>query len=226
MAGKIPKWESELWSYISSGDGSHCPIYSHCRVRLHGGWCVDDNRELIRKLLYRERISPDSYSFLEYAEPCRIFQLVEMLADKCLKMGRIPYPPVPNELISLADEQHSIEARPVPLKVYHGATWFLSDTWIIQVKANDTPATKRFTLLHEAFHIFTHCKATPVFRRKGIKEGFFNELLAEHFANCILLPEEWVREKWAEVKDLGRMTEIFGVSELAIQLRLKHLGLI
>jgi len=34
--GKTPKWESELWSYISQGDGEHCPEYSQCQVRLRG----------------------------------------------------------------------------------------------------------------------------------------------------------------------------------------------
>ncbi len=226
MAGKIPKWESELWSYLSGGDGRHCPIYSHCQVRQKGGWCVEDNKERISRLLYRKRVSPGSYDFLEYKAPCRIFQLVEMLTLKYLKMRGIHSPPVPTELISVADEQRPIETRLLPLKVYHGATWFLEDKWIIQLKASDAPAAKRFTLFHEAFHILVHCRATPMFRARGMKEGFFNELLAEHFANCILLPKEWVKEKWAEVKDLDKMTEIFGVSKLAIRIRLKSLGLI
>jgi len=225
IVGKTPKWESELWSYVGSGDGSHCPVYDHCQRRLRGGWCADDNREHISRLLYKKRVSPSSYDFLEHVTPCRIFQLVEMLAQKYLKKGGVHYPPVPNGLISLADEQHPVETHPLPLKVYHGATWFLKDKWILQVKVDDTSAAKRFTLFHEVFHILVHCRTTPMFRARGVKEGFFNELLAEHFANCVLLPGEWVKEKWAEVKDLDKMAEIFGVSKLAICMRLKHLGL-
>ena len=26
VAEKIPRWQAELWSYISSGDGMHCPF--------------------------------------------------------------------------------------------------------------------------------------------------------------------------------------------------------
>ena len=226
MRGKIPKWETELWSLISACDGTHCPVCNHCQVRQRGGWCVEDNKEGVSRLLYRKRIRPSSYDFLEYAAPCRMFQLVERLAKKFVKMGGIHSPPLPIELISLADEQHLVEARLVPLRVYHGATWFLEDRWIIQLKADDAPTAKRFTLFHEAFHILVCCRATPMFKTRGIKEGFFNELLAEHFAYCILMPKEWVKEKWAEVKDLGRMAKIFGVSKLAIRLRLKHLGLI
>jgi len=51
-------------------------------------------------------------------------------------------------------------------------------------------------------------------------------VLAEHFANSILMPREWVKEKWAEVHDLNKMAEIFGVSKLAMCIRLKHLGLV
>jgi len=45
-----------------------------------------------------------------------------------------------------------------------------------------------------------------VFRKRGTKEGSFNELLADYFATCILMPKEWVTEKWAEVKDLDRVS--------------------
>ena len=104
MAEKISEWESELWSYLNQGDGSCCPIRNHCQVRQEGGWCADDNRERISRLLYRKRISPSSYDFLEHVTPCRIFQLVEMLAQKYLKKGRVRCPPVPTGLISLVDE--------------------------------------------------------------------------------------------------------------------------
>ena len=85
MAGKSPRWETELWSLLSACDGAHCPVYSHCQVRQRGGWCVEDNKESISRLLYRKRIRPSSHDFLEYAAPCRIFQLVERLAKKFAK---------------------------------------------------------------------------------------------------------------------------------------------
>ncbi|GAG36112.1 unnamed protein product [marine sediment metagenome] len=56
-------------------------------------------------------------------------------------------------------------------------------------------------------------------------QGSFNELLADYFAVCILMPREWVKEKWAEVKDLDKMAEIFDVPKSAMCIRLKRLGL-
>ena len=49
---------------------------------------------------------------------------------------------------------------------------------------------------------------------------------ADYFAICILMPEKWVRGKWAEVKDMSRMVEIFDVPESAMWFRLRCLGLI
>ena len=51
-------------------------------------------------------------------------------------------------------------------------------------------------------------------------------LLADYFATCILMPKEWVTEKWVEVMDLDRMAEIFDAPKSAMCIRLKRLGLI
>jgi len=226
MVGKTPKWESELWSYLSSGDGMHCPFYNDCQVRYKGGWCPDDNRERLNRLANGKRFHFRSYDFVECGACGGIFKMVEMLAQKYLKRGGVRCPPVPTELFSLADEQHTVEARLVPLKVYHGAIWRLREGWVIQLKDDDISGTKRFTLFHEAFHILAHCGTTPVFRKRGSKEGSFNELLADYFSTCILMPRQWVMQKWAEVEDLDRMAEIFDVPKSAMCIRLKRLGLI
>jgi len=149
-----------------------------------------------------------------------------MLTQRYLKMRGVHSPPAPTDIISLADEQRPVEIRLLPLKVYHGAIWRLREAWIIQLKDDATAASRRFTLFHEAFHILAHCRTTPVFRKRGTKEGSFNELLADHFAMCTLMPGEWVKEKWAEAKDLDRMAEIFDVPRSAMCIKLRQLGLI
>jgi len=225
MVGNVLEWESKLWSYISSSDGEHCPLYSDCQSRQQGGVCADDNIERIKPLLEEHRFKLRDYDFLGPTE-CRIFQLAEMLAQQWQLRGRVYCLPVPNELVSLADEHHPIEVHPLPLKAYHGAIWRLREGWVIQLRKNDSSARKRFTLFHEAFHILAHCKATPVFRRKRATKGYFNEMLADYFAICILMPREWVKEKWAEVHDLDRMAKIFDVPKPIMVANLKRLGLI
>jgi len=224
VAQRIPRWESELWSYISSGDGVHCPLYGYCQARQREGWCLADYVGYVNQLVDANCSNLSDYA--STAKSCRIFKLIEMLALRCLKKGQVDYPPVPTELVSLADEQCAIEVRLVPLTAYHGGIWHLNGTWIIQLNKNDSSPIRRFTLFHEAFHILAHRRASPVFRKRGLETGCFNELLAEQFAIFTLMPSKMVRRKWAEVNDLTKMTEIFDVPESVVWFRLKSLHLI
>ena len=158
MPVNIPRWEAELWSYVTSGDGMHCPLYGRCQLRKRGAWCPDENRERIDRLLDERQFNLHSYDFIESEAKglCRLAQLVEMLAQKYLIMGGVRCPPVSTELVTLFDKHHSIEIRQLPLKVYHGAIWHQKDGWVIQLKDVDTAATMRFTVFHEAFHILAH----------------------------------------------------------------------
>ena len=224
-AKRVPKWESELWGYLGSGDGMRCPMYTCCQYRLSGGWCISDHKEHLDRLLDGSRFDYGNYDFVECVTPGRIFMLLEKLAEKYLEMGKVCHPPVPRNLIAIFDPQRSTEVREVPLRDHLGAIWRLNSGWIIYLNSNDTPGSKRFTLFHEAFHILAHNNAIPVFRKRGAERGAFNELLAEHFATCLLMPEEWVRGKWAEVRDLKSMAQIFDVPERAMWVRLKWLRL-
>ena len=227
-AEKTPRWETELWSYLSKGDGTRCPVYDQCRVRKRDGWCPDDNRERLNQLFDEKKFDLNSYDFIksEAQGPGRLHQLVEKLAQKYLKMGRDRCPPVSTELVTLFDQEHNVEVYQLPLKAYHGAIWQQKDGWVIQVKDSDAVPTMRFTIFHEAFHILAHCKATPVFRKRGSILGSFNECLADYFALCTLMPREWVVEKGAEVEDLDKMAKIFAVPKSAMCIRLRQLGLI
>jgi len=222
---KIPEWETELWSYMSSGDGKHCPLYDRCLIRRKGSWCADDNGENL-DWFDENKFCIRSFDFIESGTCYGEFKIVEMLAQKLLKRGGIDSPPVPTELISLIDSQHPVEVRLLPLKTCHGAIWRLQNEWVIQLRENDTPTTRRFALYHEAFHILAHNKTTPVFKKIGTDEGSFNELLADFFAAFVLMPKTWVKEKWKEVHDLLQMAEIFDVPTPAMCIRLRRLGLI
>ena len=229
---KIPRWECELWSDVSSGDGTNCPRYRSCRIRKMGGWCPADDMEPLERFLeggrlrrfYLDRL--DEREWLTCTLPGGIFRGVELLAQEYLKMGNVHSPPVPAKLISLADKQYPVEVHLLPLKAYHGSIWHLKDKWVIQLKESDTLATKRFTLFHEAFHILAHSRATPVFRKRGALEGAFNELLADYFAVCVLMPREWVKQRWSEFGDLDKMATMFVAPKPAMWIRLKSLGLI
>jgi len=226
MRVRIPSWESELWSLMSSGDGEQCPLHEQCRQKPVCGYCISEHKENLRRLLDTSNFDPAEYQFFSEIKVDGIFSLIEKLASKYLKTGNVSSPPVPDKLIALCDPRQPIEVRELPLKLYQGAIWHLNDNWIIYLDADMSPARKRFTLFHEAFHIVAHDKAVPVFRTRGCERGAFNELLAECFASFILMPAAWIRERWPEVRDIDRMAEIFDVPETAMWLRLKLLRLI
>jgi hypothetical protein len=157
----------------------------------------------------------------------RIFNLVRRLAAKYQTEAGIDRPPVPADLITRGGDNRPIEVQELSFKAHHGAIWRLNDCWLVQLNSNDTPARKRFTLYHEIFHVLAHCKATPVFKKTSSSpEGSFNELLADHFAAILLMPEKQVKEQWAEVKDVNQMATIFDVPKPVVWFALKHLSLI
>jgi len=223
---KIPKWESELWSYMRRSDGAHCPLYDSCAVRSEGFLCPCDYVDYVKQLMATRQFDTSDYEFIERITFYRMFELAERLANKYLEKGKVECPPVPTELVSLADEQHPIEVRLVPLRLCNGATWHFEDSWVIQLNKNDPPATRRFTLFHEAFHILARCKGPSRFMGRGVKKGSFCELLAERFAASILMPRDWVSERWAEVNDLDKMAKIFYVPQPVMYIELKLLHLI
>ncbi len=226
-ASKVPKWESALWSYVSSGDGELCPLGSYCHTKQQDGWCLDDNAENIDRLFDNERFDFSSYDFVRCGTCTGLCKMVGMLAQRWLKRSGVCGPPMPTELVSLFIEQHPIEVRLLPLKAYHGAIWHVGGGWIVYLNESDTIARRRLTLFHEIFHILAHNnKTSPVFKKRGITQGSFNEMLADCFAVYILMPREWVKEKWADVKDLDKMAKIFDVPKPAMCVRLKRLDLI
>jgi hypothetical protein len=236
MAGKTARWESELWSYLSLGDGIHCPLYDFCQLKQEGIKCLSDeigkeNIDRIQKFIDDDEIDWSNNELVNLELPrcqgsSRIFQLVVKLAWKYRGRSWDNHLPVPDDLILRADDNLPIEVRRVPLKVYHGAIWRLSNCWVIQLNSYDTPARQRFTLYHEIFHVLAHCRATCSFKKRKGQEGLFNEILADHFAANILLPGESVVSKWTEVKDVNQMAAIFNVPESVMYIGLRSMRLI
>jgi hypothetical protein len=235
MEKKTPRWESELWSYLCSGDGTSCPMYQSCQLRGSNVGCFSEHEEyfqLVNEFVDEDEPEFHAPSIAKFEFPTcpgsgRIFRLVTRLAEKYQEAAGINHPPVPTDLITQDSNHLPIEVRQVPLKANHGAVWQLGDCWLVHLNSNDTPARQRFTLYHEIFHILAHCKGTPVFKKAGRSQGgAFNELLADHFASIILAPVELVKKLWPEVKDINRMATIFEVPKPILWIALKQLHLI
>jgi Zn-dependent peptidase ImmA (M78 family) len=102
---------------------------------------------------------------------------------------------------------------------------------IIMLNASDPPNRKRFTCAHELGH----------YRRRSGEESHYTtvdlrsklstagtdpeEIYANEFAACLLMPEDEVRRMDKDGLDDFDMAVRFGVSREALQFRLKNLGL-
>ena|SRR4030067_600371 len=235
MKARNEDWENDLWSLINVGDGTNCPLYESCKHRKHYKDCLSRDiayGDAMHQFLDNDfLVLPLSYDKLPKIPACfefsRIFDLVRKLAHSYTKIIGLKEIPVETDIVNVCDNQ-PIEVRLVPLKSAHGAVWRLQkDGWVIHLNSRDSSARRRYTLFHELFHILAHCNASPVFKKSpSQKEGAFNELLADHFASIMIIPEEMLLKKWREVKDLKKLATIFDVPETVMYCGLKHLKLI
>ncbi|UCB42919.1 MAG: ImmA/IrrE family metallo-endopeptidase [Dehalococcoidales bacterium] len=227
MARKLPKWEEQLWSYLTTGNGMRCPLLNCCTSMLRSEWCADTNLTKLNLLIASDgQFDPDSFDRIR---PCGegVMPYVERLAEQQLRRGKVAAIPVPTDLVQLAGEGHPVEVRPLDLRACYAATWRLQDGWVIQIPDTASPSHNRFALFHEAFHIIAHSRCqSPVFSKRGANQGSFNELLADYFAICVLMPREQVREKWVEAKDLKKMADTFEVPKSTMWLRLREMDLV
>jgi hypothetical protein len=240
-------WESEFWHYVSTGDGTQCPVYTNCPLKdqdpsrctcgLYNIAVESHERDEVCSLCsevnycFNEEdggslCNNSNLGFLEKLRPGRIFELLQMLSESWLRIGDVHETPVPVDLIHIMDRECPVEVRTIPLKAYGGAIWKTSDGWIIYLNANDCVPRQRLTLFHEAFHLLAHSKTTPIFKKRGSDKGSFNELLADNFALHILMPRKWIEKSWWTCNDVSAVAEQFQVTENAALSRLKSLNLL
>jgi len=224
------KWEKELWSIVKEGKGSQCPLYEHCPAKNVSCQHIHNYHRKTQLILESIENNPHIYkelsSYIEPIEKCRVFDLIEMLADDLLDKNAVSQPPLSMEIARTIDNQAPIEIHQIPLKAYHGAIWYMDNTWLILLNKLDSDLVQRFTVFHEAFHIMAHSNTKPVFRKLGTDDGAFNEILADFFSMCMTLPRKWLTDKLEETQDIHKLAKIFLVQPEILYIRLRLLGMI
>jgi Zn-dependent peptidase ImmA (M78 family) len=101
----------------------------------------------------------------------------------------------------------------------------------ILLNENDSPNRKRFTCAHEIGHFVRRSEEESEYTRIDLRNSLSatgedeDEVYANEFAACLLMPEDEVRRlKRGGFSDL-EMAIRFGVSRAAMQYRLKNLNL-
>ncbi len=110
---------------------------------------------------------------------------VEALADHLLDFAGVERPPAPLALVhAVAD----VRLLYVDWRYHHGYTYRRSGVFYIAVNGNDPDEERRFTVFHELFHVIE--RVQPAFRLAAPAD-WHGELLADHFALCIMLNDRW-----------------------------------
>ncbi len=225
MGRILPNFEGLLGVILTEGRHCKCRAEDSC-PHAGGEWC----RNLTTKgnaLRLAQLPQPDAQRCLYGDAPacCWVLAEVEKLASEYLARAGVPSPPVPSELIDVFDESRKVEVRLVPLKALHGAVWLLDRKWVIQLNVNEPRRLRRYTMFHEAFHI-TYRIVCPAFKEAKLSHKSFNEVLADHFARCFLMPKDWVEEYWPSVQDVRAMADLFDVPVRQMRRRLNQLSLL
>lgn len=94
---------------------------------------------------------------------------------------------------------------------------------VIRYNGNHAPARQRFTVAHEIGHLLLHPPGRRFRDRISSMGVDLAEIQANNFAASLLMPS-WMISAAAPGKSISALADIFGVSEQAMQIRLKALG--
>jgi Zn-dependent peptidase ImmA (M78 family) len=101
--------------------------------------------------------------------------------------------------------------------------------WLIVVNRDDSPTRRRFTLGHEFKHVLDHPFVSVIYSELGENDADRDratEQICDYFAGCLLMPRNWIKRAWANgVQDQAALAAMFDVSEAAMAVRLRQIGL-
>jgi Zn-dependent peptidase ImmA (M78 family) len=101
----------------------------------------------------------------------------------------------------------------------------------IMINESDPENRKRFTCAHELGHWVRRADETEAYTTIDLRNSLSTtgenaeEVFANEFAACLLMPEQDVRRGWTLGRNDILLSIEFKVSREAIQIRLKNLGL-
>lgn len=143
--------------------------------------------------------------------------VAERQATTLLEASKISSAPVPLSLLS--DLPHIV------LGVEHqlptsGVSFWDGDNWQLKANAEEHATRQRFSLAHEYKHVIDHPNRDLLYPSHAIRER-----VADHFAACLLMPRVLITRAWcAGEQDVAQLAELFSVSPLAMERRLRELG--
>jgi hypothetical protein len=157
------------------------------------------------------------------------YTLAERQASQALDLVGITEPGL---TVSWLLDLPRVEVRLAPrhrMDRLSGMTTFSHGRYLILINQNDAHARRRFTLAHEFKHLLDYTAAKLIHANLGhgdlSRQSRQVELVADHFAACLLMPKILVRRGWTSgIQDPVALAGLFNVSADAMRVRLRYLG--
>ncbi|MDZ7733876.1 MAG: ImmA/IrrE family metallo-endopeptidase [Acidimicrobiia bacterium] len=152
------------------------------------------------------------------------YRIAELQAIRFLKLTGASEPPLGEATITQLPRMQVQRFSPLPVS---GATEWSHGRWLVLLNGAEPIVRQRFSLAHEFKHIVDHRFHNLLYRRIPKAERHqFVESLCDYFAGCLLVPKVWLRRAWTTgVQRPDELARLFGVSQMAIQVRLAQTGL-
>lgn len=159
------------------------------------------------------------------------YAVAERQATTALKLANVCTPHVG---LGWIFDLPRIEVRVEPRHVMNGlsgSTTFSRGRYVIVINKNDAHARRRYTFCHEFKHVLDYTANNVLYRHLGHGDTQQQERkierIADHFAACLLMPRNWVKNAWTSgIQDIPALAGLFMVSEDAMRVRLSYLGLL
>lgn len=135
---------------------------------------------------------------------------------------------MPVEAIAAAALPRVVVKRVAGLPSSGRAQWN-GQQWVLLVDANEAKVRQRYSLGHELGHVIWHPLAASVLpdtERQAAEAPI--EAACEYFSACLLMPRVWMKRAYFDegIQDVPSLSRLFGVSWLAMRVRLEQLGFV
>jgi Zn-dependent peptidase ImmA (M78 family) len=154
-------------------------------------------------------------------------QVLERQATRLLRLTETLGPPVPVEAITAAIPRVVVK-RAADLPTSGRAQWN-GQAWVILVSSTEAKVRQRFSLAHELLHIIWHpLSARALQDTPKMLAADRIEQACEYFAACLLMPRLWMKRAYFDqgMQDVPSLARLFGVSWVAMRVRLEQLGFV
>lgn len=151
-------------------------------------------------------------------------RIAELQAQRFLALVGVTQPPVPERIIAEIPKIEITRLSPFPTS---GASNWAGGRWLVAINGAEPATRQRFSVAHEFKHIVDHRFARLIYCRFPEAERHdMVEQICDYFAGCLLMPRPWVKRTYCSgVQHLPELARLFGVSQAAMSVRLRQIGL-